>query len=407
MSFPGFLRENRLFLAAGVLLSFSSSYGQTYFISIFADEIMGTFNLSHGAWGGIYTLGTTASAILMVWVGSLTDRFRVRQLGVVVAVLLALSCLAMATVPSALALIFVVFALRLTGQGMMSHLSVVAMARWFVASRGRALAISSMGFAAGQALLPVVFVALLAILHWRMLWVLSAVLVLIALPILVWLLSAERTPQSHAESSSSSGMSNRHWQRSEVIRHWLFWLSIPVMLGPPCWGTALFFQQVHLTEVKGWALIDYVALLPFYTVASISATFASGTLIDRIGTAWLMQVYMLPFAAGFLVIGFATTLWGAVLGLILIGIGTGGQSTLPAAFWAEFFGTRHLGSIKAMSMSIMVFGSAVGPGLSGVLIDRGLDFDKQALGVTVYFLFAASVIAIGVRRARPLLPEPA
>ncbi len=264
-----------------------------------------------------------------------------------------------------------------------------------------------MGFAAGQALLPVIFVALLAIFHWRLLWVLAAVLVLLALPILVWLLSTERTPQSHADSSSSLGMNDRHWPRGEVIRHWLFWLAIPVMLGPPCWGTALFFQQVHLTEVKGWALVDYVALLPFYTVASITATFVSGALIDRIGTARLMQAYMLPFAAGFLVIGLATTLWGAVLGLILIGIGTGGQATLPAAFWAEFFGTRHLGSIKALSMSIMVFGSAVGPGLTGVLIDRGFDFDEQALGITVYFLVAAVLISVGVRRARPLLPEPA
>ena len=80
MPILAFLRGNAPWLGAGVLLTFLSSFGQTYFISVFAGEIRAAFGLSHGAWGGIYTLGTTASALLMVWAGGLTDRFRVRVL---------------------------------------------------------------------------------------------------------------------------------------------------------------------------------------------------------------------------------------------------------------------------------------------------------------------------------------
>ena len=75
-----FARENARWLAAGILLTWSSSFGQTYFISLSAGEIREAFNLSHGEWGGIYTIGTTISAILLVQIGWVADRLRVRTL---------------------------------------------------------------------------------------------------------------------------------------------------------------------------------------------------------------------------------------------------------------------------------------------------------------------------------------
>ena len=96
MSTLSFLRDNARWLSAGALLTFLSSFGQTFFISIFAGEIREGFQLSHGQWGGIYTMGTTVSAIVMVWAGGLTDQFRVRSLGAVILGMLMLACLAMA-----------------------------------------------------------------------------------------------------------------------------------------------------------------------------------------------------------------------------------------------------------------------------------------------------------------------
>jgi len=188
MGYLRFLRLNWLFLLAGFLLTFTSSYGQTYFISLFAGEIKGEFGLSDGQWGGIYTIGTTLSAVVMIWAGVLTDNFRVRALAFGVMIGLAMACLAMAAVPNWVGLIFVIFALRFTGQGMLSQLGAVAMVRWFEAARGKALSISSMGFAVGQAFLPIIFVALFAVFHWRSLWVIAALLVVITIPVLMLLL---------------------------------------------------------------------------------------------------------------------------------------------------------------------------------------------------------------------------
>lgn len=398
-----FLRENAAFLSAGLLICFTSSYGQTFFISLFAAEIMAGSGLSDGDWGLIYAVATTASAALMVFLGPLTDRLRVRRLAMVAATGLALACVAMASLSGAIALTVTVLALRLFGQGMMSHIAAVAMARWFVANRGKALSISSMGFALGQAVLPIIFVALLAVVDWHWLWVASAGLVLLSMPLILRLLRAERTPQSLAKETPAPGMGGLHWTRGTVLRHWLFWLLIPLLLGPPAFGTALFFHQVHLTTVKGWALLDYVALMPLLTVVSVATTFASGAVLDRVGTGRLIAVYMLPFALAFLLIGWADTLTAAAVGLMVFGLGTGAQATVPTAFWAEYYGTRHLGSIKAMGVAVMVFGSAIGPGITGVLIDAGYAFPQQMPAIAAYFLLSGGLATLGVWRARGML----
>ena len=403
MTWFSFLRENAAFLLAGFLFAFTSSYGQTYFISLFASEIKGDFGLSDGQWGGIYTIGTTVSAIAMVWAGALTDRFRARSLAVWVMIGLALACLAMAVVPNAVVLIGVIFALRVFGQGMMSQLSAVSMARWFEATRGRALSIASMGFSVAQAILPVIFVALLAVVAWRSLWVLAAVLVVLTIPLQLRLLRLERMPSSMAAANQSTGMNGMHWTRAQVLRSPLFWLMVPVLLGPPAWGTALFFQQVHLTEVKGWELVSYVALMPLFTITAIVATFASGSVIDRVGVHRLIPFYMLPFALSFLILAYAQTIGQAAIGLVVFGLGQGMQSTVPASFWATFFGTRHLGSIKATAAAVMVFGSAIGPGVTGALIDFGITFPEQMISLAVYFVFAGLCATVGIFRFQSAL----
>lgn len=396
----GFLRANAAWLAAGYLLTFTSSYGQTFFISVFAGEIRETFGLSNGQWGWLYTVATGVSALAMVWTGALTDRYRVRALGRYSVLGLALACVAMAAVPSVFALGLVIFALRFTGQGMTSHIAVVAMARWFSATRGKALAIARLGYTTGEAFLPLLFVALLTLFDWRWLWLFAAGGALVAIPVLAALLRRERVPSEHAGAEANTGLSGRHWSRGEVLSHRLFWCAVPLLIGPPAFGTALFFHQVHLAEVKGWNLLDYVALFPLFSGVSFVFMLISGWAVDRFGTGRLMPWILLPYVIGFVVLSRADSLGSAAVAMALLGVTTGSMGTVPAAFWAEFYGTRHLGSIKALAAALMVFGSAVGPGLTGALIDMNVDFPDQMTGIAVYFLFAAVLVGYGVRSVR-------
>ena len=404
MNTLAFLRENAPWLTAGMLLTFLSSFGQTFFISIFAGEIREAFQLSHGEWGGIYTLGTTASAAVMVWAGGLTDRFRVRALGAIILAMLTLACVSMALNPVWWLLPLVIFALRFTGQGMTSHIAVVAMSRWFIATRGKALSIATLGFAAGEALLPLIFVSLMLSIDWRILWIVAGFIAMAGIPILVMLLRKERTPQSMAGSDQSLGMEARHWTRNQTFGHWLFWFMVPALLGPSAFNTAFFFHQVHFAEVKSVSHFELVAFFPFYTGISILAMVASGWALDKVGTARLIPFMQLPMVMAFLFFAFAESSLGLWLGFLFLGLNTGVNTTLPAAFWAEFYGTRFIGSIKAMAAAVMVLGSAIGPGITGLGIDLGLGIETQYIGVALYFAFTTVLMSIGIARARPLLP---
>lgn len=404
MPFLKFLTLNARWLSAGAVLTLLSSFGQTFFISIFAGEIRGQFDLSHGAWGGIYALGTTASAVVMVWAGGLTDVLRVRILGPVVLCGLAGACLAMAFNPYLWALPFIVFALRFFGQSMASHLAVVAMARWFVATRGRALSVASLGFAFGEATLPIVFVSLMAVMDWHLLWVAATVISLCGIPVLVRLLSQERTPQSIAQSADRLGMHGRNWTRSQVLCHPLFWFMIPALLGPAAFNTAFFFHQVRFSEIKGWSHIQLVSLFPLYTATAVIAMFASGWALDRIGTARLMPFIQVPMAISFLLFSYASGSGILSLGLILLAVTTGANATLPNAFWAEFYGTAHIGTIKALAAAVMVLGSALGPGLTGLLMDVGIGLERQFITIATYFIGTTALMVIGIGRAKSSLP---
>ncbi|SFL04188.1 MFS transporter [Shimia haliotis] len=393
-----FLRANLRWLVPGVLLTFLSCFGQTFFISLFAGEIRDTFDLSHSAWGNIYALGTLASAIVMVWAGVLTDHFRVRALGAVVLAMLAAACIAMSNLNAAWSLPFIIFALRFTGQGILSHIAVVAMARWFVATRGRALAIAGLGFSFGEAILPIAVVSILSAETWRSIWLIAACVAVAGIPTLIWLLSQERTPGSMADSDETLGMDHRHWTRRQALTHRLFWLMVPALLGPSAFNTAFFFQQVHFAEIKGWQHIELVTFFPVFTLTGIAAMLATGWALDRYGTAKLLPWFQFPMVATFLVFALANSVMGVFIGLVLMGLTAGANGPLVSAFWAEFYGTKHIGAIKSAAAAVMVLGSAIGPSITGTLIDLNIGLETQYIGVALYFVVVCVMVSIGMNR---------
>ncbi|NJM84250.1 MAG: MFS transporter [Tabrizicola sp.] len=398
MPFLTFMRANAPFLLAGFLLSFLSSFGQTYFLAPFAGDVRADYGLSHGDWGAVYSASTMAAALAMLWAGALTDRFKVRSLGTAVLLGLAAALVAMAANPSLWTLPVVVFGLRFFGQGMVVQAAGVAMSRWFVGSRGRALAISAFGFSIGEILLPLGFTAMKALVPWRMLFLVAAAIVVLLLPVLRHLLRLERTPQQMSAETDAPGIGGRHWTRPEVLRHGLFWACLPVLMSPPLFITTIFFHQVHLAEVKGWSHLGLLAALPFYTVAAAVGMFAGGWALDRVGSARIMPVYTLPLAVFFLLFPHIQSLFWAGPVLILMGLSSGAQMTVPMAFWAEVYGTRHLGAIRAMVAAVLVMSTAIGPALSGWLIDGGVELDRQMPGYAAFALLAAAGAAIGLRR---------
>ena len=392
IGYISFIRENAPFLATGALLSFLSSFGQTFFISIFGGEIRAEYELSNGDWGLIYMVGTGASAVVMVFAGSLADQFRVRQLGITTILLLSLSCILMASNPIAVLLPIVIFALRFFGQGMTTHVATVAMARWFIATRGRALAIAAMGSMMAEAALPLIMVWLKSYIDWHYIWIGCAMFCLAMVPVLLRLLRLERTPMSVAQGSQSTGLYEKHWTRAEVLRHPVFWAMAPAVMSFSGFGTAFWFHQVHFAEIKSYSHLALVAVFPLGTITLLFSTIFYGWAVDRLGAVKLLPFYLIPYIFAFILHWYAPSLGWTALAVILMGAAGGGQATLLNACWAEFFGTLHLGSIKAATTALMVLGSALGPGLSGLLIDQGISFERQMLGYAITFFIAALLL---------------
>jgi MFS family permease len=397
-----FIKNNAPFLLAGALLSFLSSFGQTFFIAIFGGEIREAYGLSNGDWGLLYMIATSASAIAMVFAGGFADLFRVRTLGIAVVLALGASCIAMSVNTTVAGLVLVIFALRFFGQGMASHMSVVSMTRWFVAARGRALAVAGMGFMLGEATLPLIMVWLKSITEWRSLWLWFAVICIILSLILYRLLRLERTPQSAANETAATGLLGKHWTRSMALRHQLFWLMVPAIVFFSAFGTAFWFHQVHFAEVKGYSHLALVAVFPLGTIALAISTIIYGWAIDRFGVVRLMPLYILPYVAAFCLHWYAPNLIWTAVAVILMGISGGGNATILSACWAGFYGTRFIGSIKAAAAALMVLGSAIGPGLSGLLIDAGVGIEIQMLGYAACFVFAAFMMGLAARMASRL-----
>ncbi len=385
-------------LAAGFLLIFASSFGQTFFIALFGGELRAAFDLSHGEFGGLYTMATLASAITLLWLGRLADQGRLRPLALMVLVGLAAASLAMANVNSWFMLVAVLFGLRLFGQGLLTHLAMTAMARWFDSHRGRALSIASLGFPAGEAVLPALAVLSIGLIGWRQTWVLAALtLLLVAAPLLFWLLRREPSvieERGPASGATTSATARQHWTQGEILRDPRFYALMPGVLAPSFIGTSIFFHQVHLTAIKGWSLGWFAACYPIYALATVCAALVVGWAVDRWCAVRLLPFYLLPMTFGLIALGASDAPAVAVVFMVLAGITSAAAATLLGALWAELYGTRHLGAIRGVVVAGMVLSSALGPGVVGALIDAGIGLDGQFWVMAVFTLGASSLFRL-------------
>ncbi|NRG18614.1 MFS transporter [Rhizobiales bacterium] len=400
MSTLGFVVANIRWLAAGLLLTLFSSFGQTFFISLVAGDLRETFSLSHGDFGGIYMMATLFSAATLAIFGRIVDDHSIAVISTGVILGLTLFCIGMANVSSVWMLFFVIYGLRLFGQGMMTHAAMTAMGRWYSAERGRAVSIATLGHQLGEATLPLIFVAMFAVVGWRGgWWIAAGALVLVGLPLLLWLLQIERTPR--AKKVSGAPEVGRQWTRGEVLRDPAFWIMSCGTLAPAFIGTTIFFHQVYLVELRGWTMELFASAFTAMAIMTIVFALITGWLVDRFTAVRILPAFLLPLAAACLALAGITHPVAAFIFMMLLGVTYGISSTLVGSLWPEVYGTRHLGAIRSIVVAMMVLASALGPGVTGWLIDIGVPYGTQMVAMAVYCVSVAilmGVISVRVTR---------
>jgi MFS family permease len=406
-------------IGAGYFMIFATMAGQTIFIAQFNTALREAFSLSDGEFGALYTVATLGSSALLVWAGVLADRWAPRTLALLCIGGLAAMALVMSVADSVIALGLAMFGLRFFGQGMLPHVAITTLSRWFNRYRGRALAIAQLGLPTGQAFLPVFVTLAVATVGWRQVWAGTALLlVLVMVPLIAFLLGNPpdgRKAKARGETNPDGGAEKKptgvRWTRDRVLRDPLFYLIVPGMLASPAIGTLYVFHQANLVALKGWDLTLFTALYPVFAVTAVVASLVTGMLIDRIGAWRLLWIILTPLLLASMVVAGLGGVAGIVLLFGLLGASMGMSAPVLGAVWAELYGTAHLGAIRALVTSGMVFASAVGPGLAGMLIDAGVELDIQAIYYGGYSV-ACGVIYVAIRgrlavRARHLSGVPA
>ena len=382
----------------GFIFTFFSSFGQSFFLGLFNSSIRDALSVSQGQFGSIYASATLLSSFLLIWVGKKIDDINIFKFAFFVTLLLSFSCFFFSKISSVIFLFIAVFLMRFSGQGLMSHTATTTISRYFTKSRGKALSTIWFGLSTAEFILPVLVVYLLTIFTWQNIWISISIIVLIFLPITSFVLIKRLNFESREETNDQD-LSNRtikQWKRIEVLKDYRFYIVCLNMLAMPWIATGVFVYQSFITESKGWGTFVIAQSFMVYSILSVITLLASGFLIDKFTSRKLLIFMNIPLLLSAIVLIFLNNPLTAFVFLGLIGISNGLANVLGSSTWAEIYGVKHIGSIKALTTALMVFSTAFGTALFGLLIDKGYSIEQIAL-VSFVYIFVSIILLFFVR----------
>ena len=370
----------------GFIFTFFSSFGQSFFLGLFNSSIRNELSITHGQFGSIYASATLLSSFLLIWVGKKIDDINISKFALFVILLLSFSSFFFSKISSVSLLFIAIFLMRFAGQGMMSHTATTTISRYFTKSRGKALSTGWFGLSTAEFILPVLIVYLLAIYNWKHIWISISLIVIIFLPIASYVLVKNLNFESRETPEDENSSENRikDWKRIEVIKDFRFYVVCANMLAMPWIATGTFVYQSFILESKNWGPFIIAQSFMVYSILSVITLFLSGYLIDRFTSRKLLIFMNIPLLLAVIVIIYFNHPITAFIFLGLIGISNGFANVLGSSTWAEIYGVKYIGSIKALTTALMVFATAFGTALFGVLIDRGFSIEQIALISSIY-----------------------
>ena len=378
----------------GFIFTFFSSFGQSFFLGLFNTSIRNELSITHGQFGSIYASATLLSSFVLIWFGKKIDDINISKFALFVILLLSFSSFLFSTISSTLILFLAIFLMRFSGQGMMSHTATTTVSRYFTKSRGKALSTSWFGLSSAEFILPVLIIYLLSIYDWKIIWKSISLIVLIILPLasyfLVKNLNFESRETDGKEKQKEKNIKN--WKRIEVLKDYRFYIICANMLAMPWIATGTFVYQSFILSSKNWGPYIIAQSFMAYSILSVITLIISGILIDKFTSRKLIVYMNIPLLISVFIIIYFDQSFTAFIFLGLIGISNGFANVLGSSTWAEIYGVKYIGSIKALTTALMVFATAFGTALFGYLIDR--DFSIEQIGVISAIYISISLISL-------------
>ena len=382
----------------GFIFTFFSSFGQSFFLGIFNTSIRNELSITHGQFGTIYASATLLSSFLLIWVGKKIDDINIFKFAFFVTLLLSFSSFFFSKISSVTILFIAIFLMRFSGQGMMSHTATTTISRFFTKSRGKALSTGWFGLSTAEFILPVLVIYLLTVIDWRDIWFYISILILLFLPILSFILIKNLNFDSREELSANETKEKniKNWNRLEVLKDYRFYIVCMNMLAMPWIATGVFVYQSFILSSKGWGPYIIAQSFMVYSIASVITLFLSGFLIDKFTSRKLLIYMNIPLLLSAVVLFYFKNPISSFFFLGLIGISNGLANVLGSSTWAEIYGVKHIGSIKALTTALMVFATAFGTALFGILIDMGLTIESISI-ISGTYIFVSIVLLFVIK----------
>jgi predicted MFS family arabinose efflux permease len=387
----------------GFIFTFFSSFGQSFFLGLFNSSIRDALSITHGQFGSIYASATLLSSFILVWIGKKIDDINILKFASYVVVLLAISCFLFSKVSSVIFLFFSIFLMRLSGQGLMSHTATTTISRFFEKTRGRALSTTWLGLSLAEFILPLLIIFLLTFIDWRSIWVAISILVIVVLP-LISLTLVKNIKLDSRETINLNDVKTKEikqWKRSEVLKDYRFYIICLTMLAMPSIATGTFVYQSFIVSSKNWGPYVIAQSFMVYSILSVVTLFLSGFLIDKFSSRKLLIYMNVPLLGSTFVLYYFNSPFSSFVFLGLIGVSNGLSNVLGSATWAEIYGVKYIGSIKALTTAFMVFSTAFGTALFGILIDNSFSIEQIALVSGSYILIAISLLFLIKNKLNP------
>lgn len=396
MNYIHFFRANRSLLGFGLVTALSTSFGQTFFISLFLVEFQDAFRIGKSEFGWVYAAATLLSAFLLPIAGGRIDGADLRRYTTAIMAGLALSALVVSLSGNVWMLAAGLLGLRLFGQGLLGHISQTVMAREFGFSRGRALGVAGIGYPLGEALLPIACAVLLRFVPWRGVWLLVALMAsFVLLPIILHLLRDQASLDRAGVPSDAPAVGDL--DRRQLWRDRRLYLVLPSVLVLPFVLTGLFLYQAVLAEGKGWAFEWMAAAFAAFALARALSSLAIGPVIDRFTATRLLPLYMLPLAGGLSIVVAGSSPFVAFLYMVLAGVTAGASGSIASAVWAELYGAGNVGRVRSVAAAFAVFTTAASPALMGWLFQLGVPMEQMLVGAA-WMIGVAAAASVPVSR---------
>jgi MFS transporter, OFA family, oxalate/formate antiporter len=382
-------------------------------LSVFVVPMTEAFGWSRGLFSGAVSLGGLCAVAISPVIGRLLDKYGAGMILSLTSAVVGACAVGLAGIDQAWTFYALYVPGRMAFASPLELATSTALSNWFIRRRAFVLALLGVTQGTGLAAMPLLAQLLISGWGWRFTWV-TLGLYTLAIGVVPSLLFVIRRPEDLGlESdpvsryrhkirsvtaaravSETVGAQDKHDSQEYhfTLREALHTRALWVLAAFSAVGfmaqAGVSLHQVSHYLQQGLSGPAAALMTSVFAGSQVPAGLLWSPLARRIPVRVVLAMAGLAVALGAAGTVLAATLVSGMITATLLGSGVGGLHFLFRLIWAEYYGRRHLGAIRGMTLPMQIGGQAIGPITAGVIFDVTGGYDLA-------FISFACVVALG------------